>query len=240
MEQAEWIWAAVAFGSGLLFGEIAGRLVRSAMSHRGPAAKEASRAVGAFVFWGATTVGLLVATALIESSVLDDLGERLGDNFAHLLVAFLVLIGGYAIAIAVSAMIGQSARKATGVRQNGLERVLRAMIMAFAVVIALTELGVDSGVLVALLVVAVGTPALGLALLTAFGARGVASQIAAGRAIRHRVQPGHSMTCGTESGVVVALHPAMVELERDDGTRVLIPHQMLLDNPFELHAESHG
>ncbi|MEI2700455.1 MAG: hypothetical protein V9E94_19775 [Microthrixaceae bacterium] len=32
MEHSEWIWAAVAFGSGLLFGEIAGRLVRGAMA----------------------------------------------------------------------------------------------------------------------------------------------------------------------------------------------------------------
>ncbi len=231
MEHSEWIWAAVAFGSGLLFGEIAGRLVRGAMVRRSEASREASSAVGTFVFWSSTAVGLLVAIALIDSSVLEDLGGRLSDNVAHLLVAFLLLIGGYAVAIAVAAMVGQSARKATGVRQVALERLLRTVIMAFAVVVALTELGVDQSVLVVLLAVAVGAPALTMALTTAFGARDVASQIAAGRALRHQIRPGHLVTCGDESGRVLALHPTTVELERDDGTRVLIPHSRLLEGP---------
>ena len=49
MEHAEWIWAAVAFGCGLLFGEIAGRIVRGAMARRGDAAREAASATGTFV-----------------------------------------------------------------------------------------------------------------------------------------------------------------------------------------------
>ncbi len=236
MEHSEWIWAAVAFGSGLLFGEIAGRLVRGAMARRGDGPGAAAAAVGTFVFWTSTAVGLLIATALIDSSVLDDLGGRLSDNIAHLLVAFLLLIGGYAVSIAVSAMVGQSARKATGVRQIALERLLRTVIMAFAVVVALTELGVDPSVLVVLLAVAVGAPAFTMALLTAFGAREVASQIAAGRALRHQLEPGQTLTCDGESGQILALHPATVEIERDDGTRVLLSHSRLLHGPVTIAA----
>lgn len=234
MEHSEWIWAAVAFGSGLLFGEIAGRLVRGAMERRGDAARGAAAATGTFVFWTSTTVGLLVATALIDSSVLDDLGGRLSDNIAHLLVAFLLLIGGYAVSIAVSAMVGQSALKATGVRQVALERLLRTVIMAFAVVVALTELGVDPSVLVVLLAVAVGAPAFTLALLTALGAREVASQIAAGRALRHQLRPGQTVTCDGESGQILALHPATIEIERADGSRVLLAHSRLLRGPVTI------
>ena len=83
------------------------------MARRGDGPGAAAAAVGTFVFWTSTAVGLLIATALIDSSVLDDLGGRLSDNIAHLLVAFLLLIGGYAVSIAVSAMVGQSARKAS-------------------------------------------------------------------------------------------------------------------------------
>lgn len=234
MENSEWIWAAVAFGSGLLFGEIAGRLIRGAMARRGDGARDAAPAVGTFVFWGSTAVGLLVATAIIDSRVLEDLGSRLSDNVAHLLVAFLLLIGGYAASIAVAAMVGQSARKATGIRQVALERLLRIVIMAFAVVVALTELGVDSSVLVVLLAVTVGAPALTLALITAFGSRDVASQIAAGRALRHQLHAGQFIRCGDEMGTVVAMHPATVEIERSDGTRVLIAHSILLREPVSL------
>ena len=121
MEHAEWIWAAVAFGSGLLFGEIAGRH-RSLRACRGVPAMPPARpagAVGTFVFWTSTAVGLVVAIALIDSSVLEELGDRLADSLPRFLVAFLLLIGGYAVSVAVAAMIGQSARKATGVRQIG-------------------------------------------------------------------------------------------------------------------------
>lgn len=234
MEYAEWIWAAVAFGSGLLFGEIAGRLVRGAMVRRGGSSRDAASATGTFVFWAATAVGLVVAIGLIDPTVLDDLGERLADNLPRLLVAFLLLIGGYAVSIAVSAMIGQSARKATGVRQVGLERLLRSTIMAAAVVLALTELEVASAVLVVLLAVVIGAPALAIALLTAFGGREVATHIAAGRSLRHQLRPGQVITCDGERGTVMVLHPSTVELERADGTRVLLPNRRLLDAPFSI------
>lgn len=234
MEQAEWIWAAVAFGSGLLFGEIAGRIVRGAMARRSDGARDAASSAGTFVFWTSTAVGLIVAIALIDPTVLDDLGERLADNLPRLLVAFLLLIGGYAVSVAVAAMIGQSARKATGVRQLGLERVLRVAIMAAAIVVALTELGVASAVLVVLLAVAIGAPALAAALLTAHGGREVAAQIAAGRSLRHQLRPGQVLSCDGEQGTIVVLHPSTVEIERTDGTRVLVPNRRLLVAPFSL------
>lgn len=232
MGHTEWIWAAVAFGSGLLFGEIAGRIVRSALSRRGDAAREAASSAGTFVFWASTTVGLVIAIALIDSEVLEDLGDRLADQLPRFLVAFLILIGGYAVSVAVAATIGQSARKATGVRQVGLERTLRGSIMAAAVVVALTELGVDSSMLVVLLAVAIGAPALAVALLTAQGGREVAGHIAAGRSLRHQLRPGQHLSCDGEHGTIVVLHPSTVELQRDDGSRVLIPNRRLLERPF--------
>ncbi len=234
MEHSEWIWAIVAFGSGLLFGEIAGRIVRGAMGRRGDAAREAASAAGTFVFWASTAVGLVVATALIDSTVLDDLGDRLATNLPHFLVAFLLLIGGYALSVAIAAMIGQSARKATGVRQIGLERILRIAIMAAAVVVALTELGVDSTMLVVLLAVVVGTPAIALALLSAHGGSAVATHIAAGRSLRHQLRPGQVLTFEGERGTILVLHPSTVEIERADGARILIPNARLLDAPFSV------
>lgn len=234
MEHAEWIWAAVAFGSGLLFGEIAGRLARRAMARRGVAAREHAGAVGSFIFWASTAVGLVVAIALIDTTVLDDLGERLGDSLPQFLVAFLLVIAGYALSVAVSAMVGQSARKATGVRQLALERVLRAVILAAAVVLALTELGVPSAMLVVVLALVIGTPCLTFALLSARGGRDVAGQIAAGRSVRHQLRVGQRLGVDGVEGTIVALHPSLVELEQPDGTTVMVPNRRLLDAPFRL------
>lgn len=234
MAHMEWIWAAVAFGSGLLFGEIAGRIMRSALQRRGGQVAESAASLGTFVFWSATAVGLVVAIAIIDASVLDDLGERLSEQLPRFLVAFLLLIAGYAVSVAVAATIGQSARKATGVRQAGLERVLRVSIMVAATVVALTELGVDASVLVVLLAAAIGAPALAVALLTAHGGKEVASHVAAGRSLRHQLRPGQVLGWGDDRGTIVVLHPSTVEVERSDGTRVLVPNQHLLRTPFTL------
>ncbi len=232
MAHMEWIWAAVAFGSGLLFGEIAGRIMRSALQRRGGQVAEAAASLGTFVFWSATAVGLVVAIAIIDASVLDDLGERLSEQLPRFLVAFLLLIAGYAVSVAVAATIGQSARKATGVRQAGLERVLRVSIMVAATVVALTELGVDASVLVVLLAAAIGAPALAVA--TAHRTRRQGGGIPRGsRPVATTPTPPRTVLgWGDDRGTIVVLHPSTVEVERSDGTRVLVPNQHLLRTPF--------
>ncbi len=235
MDDTKWIWAAVALGCGLLFGEIAGRLLRNALGASSSAPlRENSATIARLVFWASTAIGLVLAIAVVDDAALDDLGHRLGDNLPSYLIAFLMVIAGYAVSVLVAAMVGQSARKATGVRQRGLERALQAAILATAIVVALTELGVESSMLVVLFVVVVGTPALAVALLSALGGREVAMQLAAGRALRHQIRPGRTLSCGDERGTVVVAHATAVELVRDDGTRVHLPNRTLLDAGFRL------
>lgn len=235
MTYTNWIWAAVALGCGLLIGEIAGRLLRSALGSSSSAAfRENAATIARLVFWASTAIGLVLAIAIIDDAALDDLGRRLGDNLPSYLIAFLMVIAGYAVSVLVAAMVGQSARKATGIRQRGLERALQAAILATAIVVALTELGVDSSMLVVLLIVVVGTPALALALLSASGGREVAMQLAAGRALRHQLRPGRHIRCGDVAGRIVVAHATTVELEGDDGVRVHVPNRALLDQGFRV------
>ncbi len=233
MDYTNLIWAAVALGCGLLIGEIAGRLLRSALGSSGSASfRENAPTIARLVFWASTAVGLVLAIAVIDDAALEELGQRLDDNLPSYLIAFLTVIAGYAVSVVVAAMVGQSARKATGIRQRGLERALQAAILATAIVVALTELGVESSMLVVLLIVVVGTPALAVAMLSAFGGREVAMQLAAGRALRHQLRAGRRIVCGDVAGRIVVVHATAVELEDDDGTRHHLPNRTLLDRGF--------
>lgn len=236
MELAQWIWAAIALGSGLLFGEIAGRILRASLSRaeRRPGLREASGAIGSFVFWASTAVGLVIAIAILNTDVLHDLEEQLSDDLPKFLLAFLIVIAGYAISVAVAATVGQSARKATGVRQRSLERLLQIVIMIAAIAAALNQIGVDPTMLVILLAGLLGAPCLALALLSGLGGREVASQLAAGRALRHQLRTGRHLRSGEVEGRIVALHPTTVELEAADGSRVHLPNRQLLGAPFSL------
>lgn len=241
MEHTRWIWATIALAGGLLFGEIAGRIARRGIAGRASASethlgarREVAGLVGTIVFWSATATGLLLGVGILDSAVLEDLGEELGEVVPSLGIAALVLIVGHAISVLLAAMVGQSARRATGVRQRGLERGLRASVMATAIVVALAELGVNPVLIAVPLAAAIVAPALAFALLSGLGGRDVAGQIAAGRALRHQLREGRTLCCDGVEGRIVALHPTSVEIERGDGVRAHIPNRSVLTSTFSL------
>ena len=190
---------------------------RGVARHRSPAVRSTARTVGSLVFWTSTAIGMVIAVGILDVSVLEDLGDVLSDELPNILLALVMLIVGYAVAVAVAAAVGQSARRASGVRQKNLERLLRFLIMVAAAVLALTQVGVSDTMLAVLLTVLVAAPAVAMAMLSAFGGRDVASQLAAGRALRHQLREGWTLSCRADDdavvGRIVELHPTSVEVE---------------------------
>jgi hypothetical protein len=234
-----WIWALVAVCCGLLIGELGGRLVRGARGgpDRSPAVRATARAVGSLVFWTATAIGLVIAVGVLDIDALREMGDTISESLPDLLLAFVMVIIGYAVAIAVSAAVGQSARRASGVRQETLERFLRVLIMVIAVLLALHQVGVADGMIAALVVIVLAVPAVSVALLSSLGGRDVAAQLAAGRALRAQLREGWTLECMSVegrpvTGRIVRLHPTTVEVETADGARHHVPHGYLLEQPF--------
>lgn len=234
-----WIWALVAVGVGLLLGEIGGSVVRSLMgrSSRSPGTRERARSTASAVFWASVAVGMVVAAGILDSEELDDFGEVLGDGLPRLLLAGVLLIAGYALALVIAAAVGQSALRATGVRQVALERVLKVGVIAIAVVVALRTAGVDTSLLIVLFAGLVGAPALTVALLTAAGGRHVAAQLAAGRALRNQLEVGWRISVEDLRGTVVAMNTTFVEVEDDEGRVHHLPNRWLMERPFRAQAD---
>ncbi len=233
------IWALVAVCSGLLLGELGGRLVRAARGgpDRPESVRSTARAVGSLVFWSFTAVGLVIAVGALDIEALEDMGETISDSLPNLLLAAVMVIVGYAVAIAVAAAVGQSARRASGVRQENLERVLRILITVIAVLLALHQAGVSDGMVAVLVVIVMVVPAVAAALLSAIGGREVAAQLAAGRALRAQLRDGWTLRCETPDGEpvtgrIIRVHPTTVEIESADGGRGHVPHGYLLARPF--------
>jgi hypothetical protein len=234
MTDNPWIWALVAVGIGLLVGEIGGSIVRASMGRRGRSTltRERARSTASGVFWGSVAVGLVIAAGILDRKELEKFGDLLSDGLPRIMLAVVMVIVGYAVALAVGAAVGQSALKATGVRQVALERVLKVSIVAVAVVVALRVAGVETGLLIVLFAGLIGAPALALALLSAFGGRDVAAQVAAGRALRHQLREGWGLEVEGLHGEIVALHTTFVEVEDDVGALHHLPNGWLLERPF--------
>lgn len=233
------IWALVAVCSGLLLGELGGRLVRAARGgpDRSESVRSTARAVGSLVFWTFTAVGLVIAVGVLDIDALRDMGDTISDSLPNLLLAAVMVIVGYAVAIGVAAAIGQSARRASGVRQENLERVLRILITVIAVLLALHQAGVSDGMVAVLVVIVLAVPAVSAALLSSFGGRHVAAQLAAGRALRAQLRHGWTLRCESPEGDavlgrIIRVHPTTVEVEAADGSRTHVPHDYLLARPF--------
>lgn len=235
-----WILGLIALGSGLLLGEIAGRIVRGTLSRadRSDEVKEMARAVGSVVFWACTATGVFVAVASASRETLEKVPTRVANFVPNVLVAGLIVLAGWAIAVGVSAAIGQSALRASGVRHRGLERSLRVSLVGTAAALALAQVGVDPTILALGLAVLVGGPVLALSLLTALGGRGVARHLAAGRALRAQLREDYLLEVSPSAdrpavvGRIVAVHPVTVEVVGEDGEHTHLPLDLLLQAPF--------
>ena len=241
MDTNHWLLALVVLASGLLFGEIAGRLVRRSLARpdRSADVREMARPLGTFVFWAGTAAGLFAAVAASSPRTIRQIPDTSLASVPDLLLAAVFLIAGYALSIGVSTAVGQSALRASGVRHRALERLLRITIVGAAIVIALSQVGVDTTIIVVVLVVLLGAPGLAFALLTGLGGRAVASNLAAGRALRGQLRPDAYLVCrGVDGrivrGVVTAVHPVTVEILSDDMATIHVPLSVLLDQPFEV------
>ena len=231
-----WILAVIVLTLGVILGEIASRVVRGTMSRtdRSTETREMARPLGLFVFWAGTAVGMLLAASFAARSSLNAIADSVLASLPRFIVAVLVLLAGYALSIGVSAGIAQSSLRASGVRHRGLERASRYVVLAVATALALTQLGIDTTVLSVAMGIIVGVPALTIGAMTAFGARPVATEIAAGRAVRSHLRIGHYLVCAETEGTIVAVHPVSVEVDTIDGRPVQVPFHCLIDHPYSI------
>ena len=229
-----WVLGVVALSAGMLLGEISGRIARSSMSRssRSDDVRDMARAGGSFLFWFSTSLGLLLAVALTSRHTLDQVPDRIASFLPSFLIAGLTIIAGHALAIGISAGVGQSVLGATGVRHRGVERSLRLAILATAICLALSEVGVNTWILGLVMAMVAGGPLLAAALLTALGGRQVAGDIAAGRALRGQLKIGHHIEIGEVAGVIDAINPTTLEITKVDGSHVHMPLHLLTEQAF--------
>lgn len=236
MIDSELVVALAAVSGGLLVGVLAGRTARRVLSGQTahPALVEVASPTGIFLFWIATASGLILAVAAISPQTLEPLPSQILHWLPNVLVAGLFIIVGYAAAVTVAAAFGRTAARASGQRQPILERLVRVAILAGAVVLALGQLGVETAILniiVAAVAFGVATATAGV---TIVGARPIAVNIAAGRALTAVLGAGDRVAFETETridGVVAEIGNTHTTIHLDGGGgRTIVPNSLLNDS----------
>ena len=230
-----WIWAAIAVGAGLLLGAAAAIVIRRQLSraHRRLAAQEIAKPLSTFAFWIVFAAGVLVAVAVSSPENLETVPTELLAWLPRLAVAGLLLIGGYAVGLTIAAAVGRAVERVAGHRNRMLERAVRTVVLAGSLILALSQVGVDTTVVNLLIAGVVFATAAVLAGISVVGGRQVAAHVAAGRVLQRVIEVGMQIEAGDVAGVVAELRVAHVLVDTDDG-RILVPYGILMDKPIRI------
>ncbi len=232
----DWIWAGITLAAGLIVAAVAGRVVRNLLARpsRPEMVQQAAAPVGSLVFSIGLVAALMAALGFVNKPALEDIPDDLVAAIPDIMAALIVVILGHVAATLAAAALEQGLSRATGQAQRQVPVLARAVIMAFAIILAAAQLGIDTTIInisVAAILFSIGLAA---ALMIGLGSRQVSAEVAAGRALRRILHAGDRLTVDDVSGEVLHVRSVAVELRLDDGTFVLIPNSKLLDGLITL------
>lgn len=225
-----WIFATGAIVVGLLSGVVGAALVRRIiLTDRSdyPEVHDAARASSMFLFLFFTSMGVIVAIGFINPETLEPIPAEILRESPRVLAAGLILIAARALAFAVGGLVN-GAFEGSGARMRSQMASLgRLLVYSVAIVLALSQLGVETTILSIIVGGVVFAGALAFGLLVGLGGRELGGELAAGRYLHRLVRVGDEIEVGGTAGRIVALHPASVELAVEDGSSVHLANSLL-------------
>ena len=220
-----WLFATGAVIIGLLSGLIGAALARAIiLKGRDDRVEitDAARAASIFVFVFFAAIGVIVAVGVTSRDSLRPFPAKLLSYSPHVLAAGLILIFGRALGHALHAYTLRSFSRTSSRLRHQLAEALRFVVTVTSGVLSLRQLGVDTELLNIMIGAVVFALALSFALLVGLGGRELGRELAFGRYLHRFLRVGDQLEVGEVAGQIVALHPASVEVQLEDGSSVHI------------------
>jgi hypothetical protein len=186
--------------------------------------------VGSVIFWVILLAGSAAALSVLGLSSLQENMDLIVVLAGKALIAILILAGGLAVASWLSNLAARKAEEAGLRGANAFRKVIFAVVLAVAALLATTQLGIDISLLVLLAAVFLGTAGLVAALALGVGLAPLSGNVAAGRYVRENdIGLGDEISVDGVKGVVEELGYASVTLRSEDGSLHHVPNRLLLE-----------
>ncbi len=189
-----------------------------------------SRLLGTVLFWGVILTGVAGALSALGLSSLESTMDQVVNLSGRALVALVILIAGVMSAGWLAELVAREAERAGLRGPNAFRRVVFAAVLAIAALIAASQLGLETYVIVLLAIVVLSTIGLVAALALGQGLALLSGNIAAGRYVQDGTEIGDTIAVTDVEGTVEELGYASVTLRSEDGTLHRIPNKTLLEN----------
>jgi small-conductance mechanosensitive channel len=170
-------------------------------------------------------------------SSLEQTMDQIVNLSGRALVALVIMIGGVMSAGWLAELVARESESA-GLRGGSIfRRAVFVTVVAVAALIAASQLGLETSVLVILGVIILATMGLLTALTLGQGLVPLSGNIAAGRYVQEGIDLGDEISIDGIEGTVEELGHAAVTLRSEDGYLYRIPNRTLLEGVVRKKAD---
>ena len=188
-----------------------------------------SRILAHTVYWLVIVFFLAAIAKLLALPGLADIFAQVLLYLPLLLVWAVVLLAVY-MASGLAAIAVTRAARSSGLSNAGLlGRLARVFILTFAVIIVVSQLGIDVTLLVNVVTIATAVLLGGAAVAFGIGAGGTAGNIIAAHYVRQSYRVGQRVAVGSFEGEILEITRSAVILDAEDG-RTMVPARLFNEN----------
>ena len=174
---------------------------------------------------------VLFTQSVTRAVGLDAIADAIGSFFSYLpslVAAFLVLLLGMVVAQFLGRTVTRSAEESGMDTATVLGRAVSGFIMFVVVIMAISQLQIDTEVIRMVVLVVLAGFSAALALSFGLGTRSVTRNLVAGFYIRGQFRIGDTLEVGGQRGIIASVRSIQTLIERD-GETIAIPNQVFLD-----------
>lgn len=174
---------------------------------------------------------LLFVQASARSLGLDSVSDAVEAFFGYLpqlVAAFLIFVIGNLVAQTTGRLVETAARESGVEMAPSLGRIVSGLILFIAVIMAVGELGIETGLIRIFVIASLAGSALAFGLSFGLGTRSVTHDLVAGYYVRKSFTMGAPVRIGEDEGTLRAVTPTKTFLDRD-GEMISVPNRRLLE-----------
>jgi len=175
---------------------------------------------------------LVLFTQSVTRAVgLDTIADAIGSFFAYLpnlVAAFLVLLLGMIVSGFLGGTVARSAEEAGIEYAAVLGRLVGALVLFVVIIMAISQLRIDTDIIKAVVLVLLAGFALAVALTFGLGTREITRNMVAGFYARKMFASGETIRIRGERGTLVSITPLQTIIDQD-GATVSFPNRIFLD-----------
>ena len=189
-----------------------------------------SRLLGTVLFCGVMLTGVAGSLSVLGLSSLESTMDGIVNLSGRALVALVILMAGVMSAGWLADLVAREAENAGLRGPAAFRRVVFTTVLAVAALLAASQLGLETYVVVLLALVVLATVGLVTALALGQGLALLSSNIAAGRYVQDGTEVGDVIAVDGVEGTIEELGYASITVRSEDGHLYRIPNRTLLEN----------